>query len=124
MHLILLLHPRKFVKPELTEFALRKDNPRGRLFTHRATKISIANRDDIDPALFMQGTLYAYVDVVDDNGEVFEPDPRATMRIKDNDLYPVISSLGGQVGSLYARDAIQVIPPVPVDLVVLKARLK
>jgi hypothetical protein len=122
MHLILLFHPRESVRPELTEFALSLDNPRARLNTHRDLKISVGSSDDFDPALFVQGTLYAYVEVLNTDGIAENPVPNATLRFKGSDLYPIIMSLGRQLGVLYGRNAIRVIPPVPVDLVVLKAR--
>jgi hypothetical protein len=90
--------------------------------THRDFKVSVGSIEDFNPALFIQGTLYAYVEVVDDNGNTEDPVPNATLRIKERDLYPVISSLGNKLGMLYDRSAIQVIPPIPVDLVLLKAR--
>ncbi len=122
MHLILLFHPRVVSTPSLTEYALDEKNLSGSLNVHRDIKISIGSRDVFSPELFKPGTLYAYVDVISSDPDINRHDPRATMRVKESELYPVLLSLGSQVFELYSKGVLQVIEPVPVDLVIFKAR--
>lgn len=115
MHLILFLPPNIYKHNDLDELKLPADNPHGRLHVARSDYLSITTDELTSPEHFQPGTLYAYVQV---HGQPTET--RATLRVKDENLYPTLSSLVSKIPYLYQRGVLSVCGSPPVELSRLK----
>lgn len=115
MHLILFLPKEVYERKDLDDLKLPEGNPHGRLQVNRTDYLSIVTEEQTSPEYFQPGTLYAYVNVQGINA-----DPRATLRVKDESLYPTLSSLVSKISYLYQQGVLHVQGSLPVELSRLK----
>jgi hypothetical protein len=111
MHLILFLPTEVYKSTDLDRLKLPEDNPHGRLQVNRTLYLSITTDELTSPEHFQPGTLYAYVQV-----QGYPADPRATLRLKEENLFPTLYSLGSKIPYLFSKGVLKYIEPLPLEL--------